>query len=74
MRRDWDYKNTMDYAVARGRAEGKEEGKAEGLAEGKAEGKVEEQQAIARRMLSDGLPMDVIVKYTTLTEDQIRAL
>ena len=38
MRRDWDYKNTMDYAVARGKAEGKAEGLAEGLAQGKEEG------------------------------------
>lgn len=70
MRRDWDYKNTMDYAVARGKAEGL----AEGLAQGKEEGISQEQQAIARRMLADGLPIDVVAKYTTLTEDQIRAL
>lgn len=62
MRRDWDYKNTMDYAVSRG--------KEEGLAEGKAI----EQQDIARRMLADGLPIDAVIKYTMLTEDQIRAL
>ena len=74
MRRDWDYKNTKDYAVARGKAEGKAEGLAEGLAQGKEEGISQEQQAIARRMLTDGLPIDVVAKYTTLTEDQIRAL
>ena len=82
MRRDWDYKNTMDYAVARGRAEGKEEGKAEGLAEGLAqgkeegiaEGKIEEQQAIARRMREQGLSVEMIAACTKLTEEQIRAL
>ena len=62
MRRDWDYKNTMDYAIARGKEEGRAEGKAEG------------QQAIARRMLSDGLPTDVIAKYTALSESQIASL
>ena len=70
MRRDWDYKNTMDHAVARGREEGIAQGHAQGLAEGISQ----EQQAIARRMLADGLPIEAVVKYTTLTEDQIRAL
>ena len=66
MRRDWDYKNTMDYAIARGKEEGRAEGKAEGLTEG--------QRTIARRMLSDGLSADVIAKYTALTESQIADL
>ena len=70
MRRDWDYKNTMDYAIARGKEEGRAEGKAEGLAQGKAEG----QRTIARRMMSDGLPADVIAKYTALSESQIASL
>ena len=74
MRRDWDYKNTMDYAIARGKEEGWAEGKAEGLAQGMAEGITQEQRTIARRMLSDGLPTDVIAKYTALTESQIADL
>ena len=70
MRRDWDYKNTMDYAVA----QGKEEGIAEGLVKGKAEGQAEEKQSIARRMLADGLSAEVVAKYTDLTEEQILGL
>ena len=62
MRRDWDYKNTMDYAIAQGHAQGKEEGIAEG------------QRAIARRMLADGLSVDLVVKYTELSEEQVRGL
>ena len=54
MRRDWDYKNTMDYAVEKGMAE-------------KAE-------SIARRMLADGLSVDLVVKYTELSEEQVRGL
>ena len=94
MRRDWDYKNTMDYAIAQGyaqgraqgHAEGKEEGiaeglekgrtegRAEGLAEGKAEGLAEVQRAIARRMLAEGLSVDLVAKYTELTVEQVRGL
>ena len=78
MRRDWDYKNTMDYAIAQGHAQGhaqgKEEGIAEGLVKGKAEGLAEGQQAIARRMLAKGLPVDMIVELTELTEEQVRGL
>ena len=62
MRRDWDYKNTMDYAIARG----KEEGRAEGI--------LQEQQTIARRMLEQGLAVEMITACTQLTEEQIRAL
>ena len=90
MRRDWDYKNTMDYAIAEGHAEGhakglaeglaeghaqgKEEGLAEGLAKGKAEGLAEGQQAVARRMLAKGFPEEIIVELTELTENQVREL
>ena len=78
MRRDWDYKNTMDYAVAQGHAQGHAlghaQGKEEGIAEGKAEGQAEEKQTIARRMLADGLSVDLVVKYTELSEEQVRGL
>ena len=74
MRRDWDYKNTMDYAVAEGHAEGHAQGKEEGLAEGRVEGQAEEKQAVARRMLAEGLFVDLIAKCTELTEEQVRVL
>ena len=73
MRRDWDYKNTMDHAVARGREEGIAQGHAQGLAEGMAR-LSQEQQAIARRMLEQGLSVEMIAACTKLPEDQIRAL
>ena len=46
----------------------------EGEARGKAEGKAEEQSAIARRMLEDNLPVEVIAKYSGLSEDEVRKL
>ena len=50
------------------------EGRAEGSAEGKAEGRAEERTATARKMLADGLPIDVIRKYTELSEEEIKKL
>ena len=58
MKQKWDYKNTIDYAREEGREEG-EENKA---------------REIARRMLEDNEPMKKIVKFTGLSEEQIKAL
>ena len=46
----------------------------EGRAEGRAEGKAEANFETARKMLSDGMPMDVVMKYTGLSEDDLRDL
>ena len=59
-----------DYA----REQGEAIGEARGEARGKAEGKAEEKSAIARRMLKAGLPMDVIVECSGLSEDEVREL
>ena len=63
-----------DYALDKGRAEGEAKGKAEGLAEGEAIGEAREKSAIARRMLEAGLPLDVIVECSGLSEDEVREL
>ncbi len=42
--------------------------------QGEARGKAEEKSAIARRMLKAGLPMDVIVECSGLSEDEVREL
>ena len=52
----------------------RKEGEAIGEARGRAEGKAEEQSAIARRMLEDNLPVEVIAKYSGLSEDEVRKL
>ena len=43
-------------------------------AEGRAEGRAEERAATACQMLADGLPIDVIRKYTELSEEEIKKL
>ena len=45
-----------------------------GMEKGRAEGKAEEKISIARRMKADGLPTEVIMKYTQLTKEDIEQL
>jgi predicted transposase/invertase (TIGR01784 family) len=48
----------------------REEGRKEGEKRGEKKAKLE----TAKRMLNDGLPIESIVKYTGLTEDEVKAL
>ena len=66
MKQKWDYKNTIEFAEQKGLARGREEGREEGMKQGALE--------VARRMLEDNEPIEKIVKYSGLTEDQIKAL
>jgi len=52
--------------LSEGRAEWYEEGRAEGRAEGIAD--------TARKMMADGMPTDIIVKYTGLSREEIEQL
>lgn len=61
-----DIQNSLDTA--------REEGKLEGKIEGKLEGKNEEKLEIARGMKKDGLPNELISKYTGLSENDIDGL
>ena len=61
-----DYYSTMTTAHQKGRAEG--------LSEGEAKGRAEERLSNARSLLSNGVPMDVIVKSLGLAPDEIAAL
>lgn len=54
--------------------EGREEGLAEGREEGREKGRVEERIETARRMLSDGLSIEMVVRYTGLSEEEINSL
>ena len=56
----------MSFAEANGREKGR--------AEGKAEGKAEEKISIARQMKADGVPTEVIMKYTQLSKEDIEQL
>ena len=49
-----------------GRTEGRVEGRAEGRVEGRAEGIEENKLETAKKMLNDGLSLEMINKYTDL--------
>ena len=65
-----------------GHAEGREAGLAEGRAEGYAEGKTEglnegelkKAREIAKGLRDDGVPMEIIVRRSGLSEDEISKL
>ena len=57
-----DYNNAINTA--------KKEGKEEGRAEGKAEANMDN----ARKMKADGMPVELITKYTGLTIEEIEKL
>ena len=57
-----------------GLAEGRAEGHEKGLAEGRAEGVEEAKRENARRMKADGMPAELIAKYTGLSVETINSL
>ncbi len=69
------HKEGRKAGLAEGRAEGREAGLAEGreagLAEGRAEGIEENRRATARSMKADGMPIDIIAKYTGLSQEEV---
>ena len=48
--------------------------RAEGLAEGRAEGRSRQQMDTARSMLADGMSMELIIKYSGLSREEIEGL
>ena len=81
-----DIKNSVDTAKREGIAEGMEKGmkegmelgmakgKQEGLAEGMEKGMNQRSLDIARNMLADGVDLNLIMKYSGLTQEQIEKL
>ena len=69
-----DYYNMLNTAKADGLAAGLAEGRAEGLAEGEAKGREEGLAMAAKEMKKLGLPTDIIIKSTGLSEAQIAEL
>ena len=69
-----DIKNSLDTAREQGFEKGHEKGRVEGRAEGRAEGRDERSFEIAREMLADGESVEKIMRYTGLTETQIREI
>ena len=52
----------------------KKEAKEEGLAEGRAEGERDKALESARRMKADGMPAELIAKYTGLPLEAVNSL
>ena len=65
-----DIKNSIDTA----KQEGKQEGLAEGMELGMEKGKNERSLEIAKTMLADGVDINLIKKYSGLTQEQIDKL
>ena len=63
-----------DSSRYEGYCDGHIDGLAEGRAEGRAEGEHSEKLETAKRMKTDGMPIDVISKYTQLSIDEIAKL
>lgn len=61
-------------AISYAEEKGKEEGKAIGKAEGKAEGEKLKTEEIAKEMIKQGLPIEVIMSVTKLTKGEIEKL
>ena len=62
----WDYFSTMKTAMKKGLAEGREEG----LEIGRAKERIE----LARKMKSDGMSIELIARYTGLSESEVEGL
>ena len=69
-----DYYNMLNTAKADGLAEGEAKGEAKGREEGRVEGREEGLAMAAKEMKKLGLPTDIIIKSTGLSEAQIAEL
>lgn len=74
MNLDEDLDALVDEEKAKSLKEGIEAGKAQGLQEGKAQGLQQSKIEIAKKMLSKGMPLDLIVEMTGLSEEEIKKL
>lgn len=69
-----DERGAITYAHEKGRQEGFQEGRQEGRQEGFQEGRQEATLDSARKMVADGLPPEMIAKYTGLSSAEIKSL
>mgnify|MGYP002620722818 FL=1 len=70
----WDNYSIVKTAINKGIAEGLEKGRAEGRAEGLKEGRAEERLLNAKSLLDNGIPLDIIAKSLSLTEEEIEKI
>ena len=71
---DGAFRTASSKGFERGMTKGLAEGRAEGRVEGRTEGIEENKRENARRMRADGMPDELIAKYTGLTFEQIKVL
>ena len=69
-----DEKAALAYALENGYKEGWEKGLEEGLEQGLEQGEQNRNLEIAKNMVSEGIDINIIVKVTGLTEDEIKKL
>ena len=67
-------RNTVDGARDEGKYEGLKEGMEKGIEKGIVEGAQKEKTDTARRMKADGMPPELIAKYTGLSAEEIERL
>ncbi len=65
-----DIRNQIRFAERKGMEKGMEKG----LQKGMEKGMKKEAERVARKMLADKLPVEIIAKYSGLSEEQVRAL
>ena len=70
----WDAVYNERGAIRHGYKQGIEQGMAQGLEQGKAEGIAQANRDNAMKMKADGMPTDLIAKYTGLSPEDIEAL
>ena len=69
-----DIKNSIDTAKQEGKQEGLAEGMEKGMELGLEKGMNQKALDIARNMLADGVDINLIMKYSGLTQEQIEKL
>ena len=67
-------KDAMNTKYQEGADKGEKRGYQKGMAQGMAQGKKNAHIATARQMKSDGMPIELIVKYTGLSAEEIEKL
>jgi predicted transposase/invertase (TIGR01784 family) len=70
----WDAVYNERGAIRHGYKQGLAQGRADGIVQGHAEGVEQNKRDNARRMKADGMPIELIAKYTGLTAEDINSL
>lgn len=76
-----DYLESLHYQASMyessykvGEMKGEKKGRIEGKEEGWQEGKIEEKREVARKSLKEGLSIEVVVKITGLSAQEVETL